>query len=349
MITFCLGLPGSGSTWLYNIIRALLPPSTHAFESENLPAVRECMDRPNRDLLIKAHALEHSLLYFAQAANARAIISSRDPKDGVASMMTRFQPDPYYAIYYVVRSFAAINSAQKFLPSLALDYDDGFISSIETLHAILGFLGEGKPAPELEAIFDAYKKDNVRKLIDNIKDEAGVAFDPASGMAYDRITMFNEHHLGDGRSGKWQDIEDPNVREELVRLFGEVSGKPIRKGQALRFSESVFSETPEPHAPSKSGPGALMLSKCYLPHGRWNIRLQGTLPAPASGRAVHLCHSGAIIGSATARKGGKVDLQVLYDNAAHDNAFSLHAETSETQTIDPRRENRFILTAVFAG
>ncbi len=349
MITICLGLPGSGSTWLYNVVRTLIANSgTLAFEAENLPAIRDLLNHPTRNLLIKAHAIEHSFLYFSRAANARAIISSRDPKDGIASIMKRIQPNPYSAIPEVLRSFAATNSAHKMLPSCIFNYDSDFINKKETLYELLAFFGEEKSKSEIDNIFDLFTKENVHNFVRKIKEQEFTAFDPFSGMAYDQVTMFNEHHLGDGRSGKWQDIHDSFVRNELEVIFGAAAGDRIQTGQTLRFSESIFSGSPEIYYPPIVGPGLQVLSRCYLPYGAWHIRLVGQL-VECAGAQFYLCHSGRIIASGTSDSRGDINLEFTYQNQAHDDHFSFHLGLDTTLALDPRREGRTTIIATYVG
>src|ERR1700684_1665690 len=88
-----IGMHGSASTWVFNVVRELMIAamgdiqvvSLYADQREQLP------DVAGRCLVIKSHHGSVGLDSWLAEAGARIFLSVRDPRDACVSMCQRFQ------------------------------------------------------------------------------------------------------------------------------------------------------------------------------------------------------------------------------------------------------------------
>ena len=106
----CVGLKSSASTWVFNVVVEILrasrgdisqmsrtvspgaafePGGVMSFYSDAIEAFPEGAEHAGY-LVIKTHKPARSLRYLAGAGGAKVLISVREPRDAVASLMQRF-------------------------------------------------------------------------------------------------------------------------------------------------------------------------------------------------------------------------------------------------------------------
>ena len=203
------GLYGSGSTWAYNVIRLLLQDTpglgpVHAGFADALAELPEPDGHPG-SVVIKTHCPDRAMRIFARATAAHVVITVRDPRDAIVSMMQRF------GISFIDMREGLIASAHLLLglvayrPALVLRYEDGFSRSEDTVKGIAAFLGVPASADQTAGIAAALTPERVAADIRALADAGRFGTTP-DAQAADPVTQWHPGHVGDGRVGKWREV-----------------------------------------------------------------------------------------------------------------------------------------------
>lgn len=206
-IVVCLGLPRSGSTWLYNVARELLGrrypegPIACGF-SDDFTAPQSKGPRPVRCFLIKAHNPNARFRALLNSTGVRLLMSIRDPRDAVVSLMQSFRLPFRDAAGAVYSSARALAQTAQCRPGLLLRYEDGFPNHVATVQRIGEALGCTDEAPVLRKIHEELSAARVSERVRELGRRG--AFRPAPAFAtWDPQTQWHPDHLGDGRVGKF--------------------------------------------------------------------------------------------------------------------------------------------------
>ena len=203
------GLYGSASTWVFNVARELYlaafgADSVLALYSDSLTKVLGHPDLRGRRVVWKMHRGEPDFTGFVELAYPAVLLSVRDPRDAVLSLIERFKVAPQTAL-------AAIDACCSRLLPLAergfpvLRYEDGYFAKPETVAAIAAHLRLPADAAAQGRIFTAYESDAVRAAAASV---ASLPPERLEGDAavdlYDSVTQIHRNHIGDQRVGKWR-------------------------------------------------------------------------------------------------------------------------------------------------
>lgn len=206
----CLGLPRSGSTWVYNLARQLLGhrypdgPIACGF-SDDCAALSSRRSRPVRCFLLKAHNPHGNLRALLSSAHVRLVMSIRDPRDAVASMMQSFRLPFDQAAGAVYTSAKAIVDAASCSLYLLLRYEDRFPGDLATVQRVNALLECEADASIVRKIHEELTKARVAEKLRELGRQG--AFRPAPALAtWDPQTQWHPGHLGDGRVGKYVDV-----------------------------------------------------------------------------------------------------------------------------------------------
>lgn len=219
-----VGLHGSASTFLFNVARELLEAALGtdevlAFYSESVPEMLRTKGLVGRHAVWKLHCGDGLWRAFAHVAIPRVLVSIRDPRDCVASLMQRFGSGFHPSVDAVARDCAlALSCADAEYP--VFDYADGFFGREETVARIAAYLGLALPAERLRAIHAAYDTAGTRAqaaglmaLPEERRGGDGVR------MLYDRRTQIHRNHVLDGRAGRWREVFDEEQGKWMAARF----------------------------------------------------------------------------------------------------------------------------------
>jgi hypothetical protein len=229
-VILCLGLKSSGSTWLYNVAIRILKEArpakgegrakVAAFFADNegmLPDGAATADI----LIIKTHEPSKAILFLTRFSRGRVLVSVREPRDSVASLMQRFDHSFESALrdVRVGSKFVVDLSHEK--ETLTLRYEDGFADDERTVDQVARFLGVRLTKAARGRIFNSLTREAVQKKIEKLhKGET----DP---NAFDFTTQWHPGHVGDGRVGKFKSVLTPaqqrkieSTTKDYARAFG---------------------------------------------------------------------------------------------------------------------------------
>jgi len=208
-VIWCVGVYASASTWAFNLVRemalAARPPGgvtphfcASAYDTHRLEA-------PGLHI-VKTHEVSDPATEAALARRAeRLLLTVRDPRDAVASMMD-------YQNHSFEAALAHVEAALRLCVRLAGDaraliyyYESGFHADPATVTQIAEHLGLDVPAAERERIFDRLRRAAVEAYIATLPHKPGVMQERNSGDLLDPETHWHSHHSGrSGEPGRWR-------------------------------------------------------------------------------------------------------------------------------------------------
>jgi hypothetical protein len=205
-VHWCAGMYASGSTWAYNVMRALAAAGGGQVKAgfANTPADLAGIG-DGGDHVIKTHDLpeEAAAMLFAQAP--RIVATIRDPRDAVASLMT-YQHYPFdLALATVARSARFVTAVAERAEALLLRYETGFPDDPATVARIAAAMGVDRDAAACAAIFAGLRRDAVERFIGGLDALPRAHRDARSGDVFDPNTQWHKHHAGrTGEVGRWR-------------------------------------------------------------------------------------------------------------------------------------------------
>lgn len=202
------GMYGSGSTWVFNLIAMILKRGlaerridgvySDRFLDKHLPAGADT-------IIVKTHKLPTAVRTVARVMDIPVVLTVRDPKDGAASLMKRFDMDFETALKDIRQSARALTPLADSPDVLTMRYEDRFTSKPSAIDEVAKHLGVTLARKEREAIWTALTPKAVRARIDDLASQ-GVFRAGSSAKTWDIATQWHPGHVGDGRVGKWRDV-----------------------------------------------------------------------------------------------------------------------------------------------
>jgi hypothetical protein len=223
-IVMTMGIHGSASTWVFNVVRELmlmaLGPETVATCFAANPVV--LLAQPSilgRHLVCKTHGWPN-LHVFAYLASAPIIVTVRDPRDCVVSLMERFNSSFSVALGGISRDCQHATACAD-VGHLTLRYEDRFFEDPKTVRVLADHLDIDVSDTDADEIFDRYRTEAVRTFAASV---ASLPKEQLEGngnpLLFDRVTQITRTHIGDGLVGKWRERLDPQQRTETSRPLG---------------------------------------------------------------------------------------------------------------------------------
>jgi hypothetical protein len=245
----CVGVYGSGSTWVFNVVGRLFRLFAEAGEvlsifADEFSRGQEEQVRRAEFLVVKCHRPSATLRVMARLAAMPTILTIRDPRDAVASMMTRFEMTLPEALGAVKETCDAILLTRSDAAALLLRYEDGFINRPETIEAIARRLELSISEEQRDAIFAALTPDAVSEAIAGFK-ARGVFGDRRALLALEPETQWHLNHIGDRRVGKWREVVSEaegagivHATRDYCAAFGYGEPAPLAVGAEIDFSSA---------------------------------------------------------------------------------------------------------------
>lgn len=208
-VWWCAGLYASGSTWAYNVMRAIaaasFPARTRTSRFANNAADLAGIEDDAALHVVKTHDLPRDAAELLLANQARIICTVRDPRDAVTSLM-RYQRYPFEnAGQTIAKNAVFLDRLAERASPLVLRFEDRFTENPDTVLAIAGAMGvELDPSVAL-GIFAAHRREVIEKVIAAMEHDPAARRDPRSGDIHDVATQWHKHHAGrDGEIGRWR-------------------------------------------------------------------------------------------------------------------------------------------------
>jgi hypothetical protein len=238
-VYWCVGMYASGSTWAYNVMRGIAaclhPGRPVRGRFVNTLADLEGLDDEAAVHVVKTHDLPGDVAAELARRVRRVVVTIRDPRDAVTSLMLyqRFGFAP--ALDWVGRSARFAEAMIADPRSLLLRFEDEYTTAPATLDKIAQWFGGALPVGERDRLFAHHDRAAVEALIATF----GQGHNDSAG---DAETQWHRHHAGrSGEVGRWRRMLRPeqaaaveNELREWLQRFGYAT--TIRgPGYALRL------------------------------------------------------------------------------------------------------------------
>lgn len=232
-VVLCLGLKSSGSTWLYNVAIRILKEAepgkgaVRAFFADNSAMIPDGAEKA-RVLVIKSHEPSKAILFLTRFARGQVLVTVREPRDSVASLMQRFGHPFESALKDVREGGKHVMALARERRALVLRYEDGFPDKERTIDDVAAFLGVKISASLRRRIFRSLTREAVQKKIRTL--HAGET-DP---NAFDPTTQWHPGHVGDGRIGKFKSVLNAAQQRQIAAATKDYAkrfgyGRPRKK------------------------------------------------------------------------------------------------------------------------
>jgi hypothetical protein len=207
------GMVGSGSTYLYNVIREILA------SDPRIPAVAAYSDEWNplfmvhRRLVLKSHCGIEALAPLAERGILLPVVSVRHPGDSVCSDMERFGFAFDIALKRVELSLKFCAALRQLQETVLYRYEDRFAANPRTVAGLAQILGIKVPADRLAEIARRYEASAVRAYADALDGIPNLMRSPdRPGDAWCPTTQIHRGHVGKQVSGRWRALPDAQRR-----------------------------------------------------------------------------------------------------------------------------------------
>lgn len=206
---WCLGMYGSGSTWIFNTARkaaeALFPDrpiqSGFAVNCRDLGFLRDEAGVQ----IVKTHDTDDALKDLLRRQATAVLLSIRDPRDCLASLLEYHRLAYEECLGRVLRSTRFCSELIGHPNAILLRYEDAFIEDPSTIDSIALTFGKELTVVDHDRIFQETRRLAIEELISKL-DSLPTVFhhaDPAETL--DVVTQWHRHHAGrTGEIGRWR-------------------------------------------------------------------------------------------------------------------------------------------------
>ncbi|CAB3782112.1 sulfotransferase domain-containing protein [Pararobbsia alpina] len=284
MLVLNVGVEGSASTWVDNVVKSLLKLNgseevTAGYVSEMKTAAQNHQRRVENAIL-KSHQPKNDFLFMMDVGAAKSILTIRDPRDSVVSLMQRFDRPFENCLRDVARSLSYLDDVD-FKNVLLLRYEDRFFEKIETVGLIAEYLGTAASGEQIGEIFERYSAAAVRGLLSQLSDLPIQELDVGEHVAH-RGTGFFARHIIDSRSGRYREVLTLGQIHQIESVIGHaydrygyervcsvIPAECFPYGQQGQLSGDICYVTPGDR-------NSIVIYGPYinLPRGRWSVRFR---------------------------------------------------------------------------
>ena len=156
---------------------------------------------------------------FAYLTSAIVIVTVRDPRDCVLSLMEQFSASFSDAMAWIAQDCLHATACAD-AGSLVLRYEDRFFDSPAMVGTLAHYIGVDVSEAIANAIFGRYHTEAVRAFAATIKSLPRERLDgDGKPLLFDRVTHITRTHIGDGRIGKWRERADTQQQRVMTQQF----------------------------------------------------------------------------------------------------------------------------------
>jgi len=228
---WCLGMYASGSTWLYNATRqtaAIAAPQLNitACYAETLKQLM-ALNEPGCHYIVKTHQLDAAATALMTERATTILLTIRDPRDAVLSLMQHMRQDFFTALRWVENSAVYCGRFLADPRTIAWRYESGFTDQPETFDRLAGVYKTTLTDAAREALFAGTRRAAIEAKIAGLEGLPTTVVNARSGDVVDLDTQWHRHHANrTGEVGRWRRMLHPDaVRCIEQRLGGWMSAQ----------------------------------------------------------------------------------------------------------------------------
>jgi hypothetical protein len=165
--------------------------------------------------VIKMHEGSEEAYDAITSRSAISIVTVRDPRDAIVSVMQRFKWDFDTAFEHVYKSLHFADQLLQLPSTLVLRYEDYFMREPQSIYKIAAHLHIDIDDHRIMQIFSALNPESIDKLTRDYQAEDRMINIDTAGRLYDKSTHWHQQHYGDGSVGKWRKYLSRRERKKI--------------------------------------------------------------------------------------------------------------------------------------
>lgn len=140
-----------------------------------------------------------------EARSSRILLSLRDPRDAVTSLMQHMGQSFPHALQLVERSVLFCTYYASHERATLFTYEQGFTESRETFDRLANAFGGTLPPSMREMLFANSRRHVIEERIARLEESPTKWRNPANGDLLDLVSQWHSHHAGrTGETGRWR-------------------------------------------------------------------------------------------------------------------------------------------------
>lgn len=235
MIILNMGIPRSGTTWAFNVLRYILEAKDVPYATRNANSRAEvdaalAATKPAENLILHFHDITDAAFEAARRPGVASFFCFRDPRDVVVSQMRLHDADFPAAVRAIQAAFKCFKSALG-IPGIMVipyphirDHAEALIFQMAT--TIGRFLtpqtvGDIAQRTSIERHKEVMETLN-RPAVGRAEGDAETIFTGVREILMDSTHFINDRHIQSGATGRWKEELTQDQQDEVNRTFAEV-------------------------------------------------------------------------------------------------------------------------------
>lgn len=268
MLVLCTGMYRSGSTWSFNVAKALIDSaskSVYADYSEDIQAAFAKFGDRYDHMVVKCHAVDAIGRNLIKHAGCWTVYTFRDPLDAVWSGMQVFKVSFEDALQKVKDSLDFLKFQSQAEDVHFIWYDDITDYPLRRIEMLAEYLGVDAPPGVIRRIAKALDREQLKEKLQKIDKKKSDTEDTGYSV-YDKKTLFHKGHVRQDDSSGYENFTDEQIEKAVKALKGYVDEDCLLLDEFVnigRLPEHTALPRPpghpHPHAPAAlTGPAPLL-------------------------------------------------------------------------------------------
>jgi len=227
MLVLSLGVPRSGTTFVFNVLRELWTARRVKFSSVNTNYPETASFLKGHDfkgnVLLHAHNVLPEVQRVLSRPDVRAFFNYRDPRDVVVSMMKLHEYTFEKCMELVEISFAQYRTARKFPSIMFIPYSAVVGEPLKVIGDLAARLDIAVDAREIARIgkaTDIEAHRDVMRAVGRSQIPVQVRRNPRRVLKESKRHFINDRHIQSGAEGRWREELDAGQQDIARRRFG---------------------------------------------------------------------------------------------------------------------------------
>lgn len=232
MIILSLGVPRSGTTLVFNVLREILTRRGIGFRTVNTNYPETEAFFKNWDfrgnVLMHAHNVPSQMQNLMKHRDTAAYFNYRDPRDVVISLMRLHDCSFEHSLKLVENAFAQLHTARKFRRIMFIPYDHLMGATDSLIFQIALRMGVFLSLNEVIEIREATSLEAHSKIMHDVASGSVPVRQRNNSqrvLKESATHLINDRHIQSARSGRWRDELTPEQKQIATGRFNVVLEK----------------------------------------------------------------------------------------------------------------------------
>jgi hypothetical protein len=237
MLVLNMGIPRSGTTWAFNVLRCIFLAKGQEYVainpqgiSQTNAALRSAPETGN--VIIHTHDVTENIIEYSCRKQCPAFFNIRDPRDVVVSQMRLHDASFSEAVRMTYSAFHSLQTASR-IPGLMLIPYEHITRHAEALVFQMAMrIGKYLNPAMVSEIVDRTSITQHRRRMEQVvgcngqsKIEVNSCFSGRRNVQYDAESLITDRHIQSGKTGRWKEELGHEEQDELDRVFASIIGQ----------------------------------------------------------------------------------------------------------------------------